>query len=76
MNKLQINQAVQKRDRPLDQAIVEANLVRLIVAARDQIRKLESTEGYAEEIRLQTDGIIFLEDTLDTVRKMASNWKH
>ena len=73
MSTLQFNQATLTRNRPLDQAIVEANLVRLIVAARDQIRKLEASEGFAEEIRLQADGILFLEDTLDTVRKKAAN---
>ena len=54
-----------------DQAIVAANLARLIVAARDKISELSANGSNTDAIRRQEDEKFFLEETLSTLRNMT-----
>ena len=51
-----------------DEAIVAANLARLIVAARDKIRELATNGSNADAIRRLEEEKTFLEETLAALR--------
>ncbi|MFT5506576.1 MAG: hypothetical protein ACI845_000237 [Gammaproteobacteria bacterium] len=52
-------------------AIDEARLVRMIVCASDQVRKLETTNNRSKRISYLTREIDYLEEQLATVRGLA-----
>jgi hypothetical protein len=54
-------------------AIDEAKLVRMIVCASDQIRKLETTDSRSKRISFLTREIAYLEERLETVRSLAEH---
>jgi hypothetical protein len=54
-------------------AIDEAKLVRMIVCASDQVRKLETTDNRSKRISFLTREISYLEEQLETVRGLAEN---